>query len=141
MTRQLLVVATVAILASAATPAQAGSRIEAQSRLRNAWPVAGTYWAEDETFQGFDSAYASALEPALQWVDAAEPAAEEVDIERVRPQRVLFITRAPSGRFFSLCVRNPRYDSTDSVTASFRYGVGDTFHRVDEPEECRLLTW
>lgn len=142
MRRSLIGLASAALLiATLASPASAGSKKDAESRLRNGMVAAETFWSVGDTFVGFNATAAAAIEPALEWVDATQPSGEQVDIQVVKGQRVLLITQASSGRFFSMCARNPRWESPHSVTASLRYGKGNTFSAVDEFSECRLKDW
>ncbi len=112
-------------------PARAGAAKSAQSRLRNGLAAALTFYTDADTFTGFDAAQGGNIEPSLDWVDATEPAGQQVDVQFVGDQKVLLVSRTPDGRFFSVCQRARRYG----------YGWGNSFARVDEMEDCRLSRW
>ena len=131
---RIVLVVSALLIATLVSPASAGPNQAAESRLRNGWAAAGTFWSDGDTLVGFNATAAAAIEVALEWVDATRPSGKQVDIQVVKGQRVLLVTQAASGRFFSMCARNPRWES-------LRYGKGDSFSAVDEFSECRLKDW
>jgi type IV pilus assembly protein PilA len=70
----MVVVLIIGILIAIALPTFLGARARAQDRaaqsdLRNGLAAAKTFFTDDDTYTGFDSSAADAIEPSLDWVD------------------------------------------------------------------------
>ena len=75
----MVVVLIIGILIAIALPTFLGARARAQDRaaqsdLRNGLAAAKTFFTDDDTYVGFDSSAADAIEPSLNWVDGAPTA-------------------------------------------------------------------
>ena len=118
------------LLLAMPTLALAGDGQAAKTRLRRAMTASGAYWVEKGTYSGFDAMAAEENVP-MDWVEATEPSGAEVDIQAAHGKRVLLVSKAGTGRFFALCVRNNRV----------RFGFGKAFSSVDEMDECTRDHW
>lgn len=89
----------------------------AQSDLRNALAAAKTYFADDDSYRGWDSSDAAAIEPSLSYVGDLPATAGLISINLVTKAEVVMSTVSDSGQAF--CV------------ADAPSGSGTTFGRVD----------
>lgn len=105
----------------------------AQSSLRNAIAAAKTFYTDDDTYAGFDAAQAAMIEPSLNWVDATQPRnAQTVDVQFVRAQKLLMISRASSGRFYALC---------DYARRGTFYASSRSFGEISDITNCSDASW
>ena len=106
----------------------------AQSALRNALAAAKTYYTDADTYAGFDSAEAAAIEPSLTWVDATQPSGRNtVDVQLARNQVVLMIAKAQKGPFFAICDR--------AAGRGTSFGRSNSFTQVAQLSKCRGNSW
>jgi type IV pilus assembly protein PilA len=123
----------IAILIAIGMPTFLGARGRAQDRaaqaeLRNGLAAGLSYFAEAQSWDGFDAAIAGAIEPSLSWVDVVGPAAGEVSIVVHAGWDLLLVGESGSGRFF--CVAQ-----VQTNPATLR-GNAASFAALDSVAEC-----
>ena len=89
----------------------------AQSGLRNALAAAKTYFADDDSYKGFDPPVGAVIEPSLSYAGDRTATAGVISINLVTKTEVVMSTVSDSGQAFCIA---------DAVT-----GSGTTFGRVD----------
>jgi type IV pilus assembly protein PilA len=129
----MTVVLVIGILIGIALPTFLGGRSRAQDRaaqadLRTGLAAGLTYFAEAQSWDGFDAATGIAIEPSLAWVDAVDPATREISIVVHAGQDLLLVAESGTGRFFCLA-QVPTHPSTVRGNAT-------TFADVDTVPEC-----
>jgi type IV pilus assembly protein PilA len=104
----MVVVLIIGILIAIALPTFLGARARAQDRaaqsdLRNGLAAAKTFFTDDDTYTGFDSSAADAIEPSLNWVDGAPTAGtDELGITANTTSLVVMGRHSTSGAEFCI---------------------------------------
>lgn len=104
----MVVVLIIGILIAIALPTFLGARARAQDRaaqsdLRNGLAAAKTFFTDDDTYTGFDSSAADAIEPSLNWVDGAPTVAtDELGINANSGPLVVLGRHSTSGAEFCI---------------------------------------
>jgi type II secretory pathway pseudopilin PulG len=129
----MVVVLIIGILIAIALPVFAGARRLASDRaaqedLRTGLVAAMTFQAESGTYSGLNAAQADLAEPTLTWIDAAQPAIGEIDIEVANGPDLLLIGQSRSNAFFCLSQK-----AGSPVTDR---GHGSQYADVDTAAEC-----
>src|SRR5687767_6335715 len=102
----MVVVLIIGILIAIALPTFLGARARAQDRaaqsdLRNGLAAAKTFFTDDDSYTGFDSSAADAIEPSLNWVDGNPTAAtDELGINANTGSLVVMGRHSTSGAQF-----------------------------------------
>ncbi|MGH2687531.1 MAG: prepilin-type N-terminal cleavage/methylation domain-containing protein [Actinomycetota bacterium] len=136
----MVVVLIIAILIAIAIPTFLGQRRRAQDRagqsnLRNGLVVGKTFYTDNQTYVGFDTADGEAIEPSVTWSDttavAGAPTQDEVKIVTgvLSASDLLLVTLSASGTFFCITERSVADGGTG-------YGQGATYDAVDTVAEC-----
>jgi type IV pilus assembly protein PilA len=129
----MIVVLIIGILLAIAIPTYVGSRTRAANRaaqtdLRTGLAAAMTHYAQYADWDGFDAAAAVAAEPALQWVDGAVPATQEISILVHAGPDLLIVGQSGTGDFFCL--------AQVAGSPATEKGMGAGFGDVDTMAEC-----
>jgi len=129
----MTVVLIIGILIGIGMPVFLGARSRAQDRaaqseLRTGLAAGLSYFAEAQSWDGFDATTAGANETSLAWIDAADPAVGEISIVVHAGWDLLLVGESGSGRFFCLA-------QVQTNPATLR-GNGATFATVDTVAEC-----
>ena len=129
----MVVILVIGILIAIALPTYLGARERAedratQSTLRTGLAAALTEWAESGSYTGFDQAAAEAVEPALDWQLAGDPAVGQIAIQQASGSELLIVARSQSGTYF--CLRQL------ANSPAFDRGAGVAFADVDTAVEC-----
>jgi type IV pilus assembly protein PilA len=103
----MVVVLIIGILIAIALPTFLGARQRAQDRaaqtnLRSGLVGALTFYADAETYTGFDAGAGHAVAPELDWVAPGPPAFEEVAIREATDQDLLLVTLSYTGTYWCL---------------------------------------
>lgn len=104
----MVVVLIIGILIAIALPTFLGARTRAQNRaaqseLRSAYVAASTYYAANQSYNGFNVAEAQLAESAVTWVaGGAAPALDQVTIEFALGDSLLLIDLAESGTYWCI---------------------------------------
>ena len=104
----MVVVLIIGILIAIALPTYVGARTRAQDRaaqtdLRNGYLAAATYYAQAQTFTGFDVPTAKSVESSLNWsVGGAAPSGTQITIEAAAGNSVLLIEQSKSGTYWCI---------------------------------------
>ena len=122
----MVVVLIIGILIAIALPTFLGARARAQDRaaqsdLRNGLAAAKTFFTDDDTYTGFDSSAADAIEPSLNWVDGAPTAAtDELGITENTGPLVVMGRHSTSGAQFCIAddATGPGTTFGDDATAA-----------------------
>jgi len=122
----MVVVLIIGILIAIALPTFLGARARAQDRaaqsdLRNGLAAAKTFFTDDDTYTGFDSSAADAIEPSLNWVDGAPTAAtDELGINANSGPLVVMGRHSTSGAQFCIAddATGPGTTFGDDTTAA-----------------------
>jgi type IV pilus assembly protein PilA len=106
----MVVVLIIGILIAIALPTFLGARGRAQDKaaltdLRNGVAAAKTFFTDADTYTGFNAAKGAAIEPALTWVNTAQPATSQVDVEVANGNTLLLIRHSDAGDYF--CAWDP----------------------------------
>lgn len=98
--------------------------VEAMRNLQVAGAVAGRYYqTHDLTWEGFDSAAASAVSDAVVYNSSDTAITGEVSIRSVSPDALVLATRAANGQVYSVCMQGG---------SGSMYGRNDT----SDPDAC-----
>lgn len=104
----MVVVLIIGILIAIALPTYLGARTRAQDRaaqtdLRNGYLAAATYYAQAQTFTGFDVPTARSVESSLIWtVGGAAPTGRQITIEVASGNSVLLTELSASGMYWCI---------------------------------------
>ena len=135
----MVVVFLTGIMIAIAVPTFLGARHRAQDRaaqsdLRHGIAAARRYFADGDTYLGFDETEGKTIEPSLTWVAFSDPAigAVAVDQPAASGDDVLLVAESGSGAFF--CIYN-------SARAGTTFGTGAAFAAVDTGAECPDPRW
>lgn len=95
----------------------------AQSDLRNALAAAKTYFADDDSYKGFDPTVAGRIEPDLSYAGDVAATRQVISINLVTKIAIVMSTVSDSGQAFCIADVGGRYFGAGSR--------GTTFGRVD----------
>jgi type IV pilus assembly protein PilA len=134
----MVVVLIIGILIAIALPTFIGARRRAQDKaaatdLRNGIAAAKTYFSDGDTYVGFTAVQGQAIEPALSWVGAGDPATPQIAVVVAgtgASTNLLLVRRSDSGTY--LC-------AIDTATGSRIAKGGGAYTTVDTIAECDLL--
>ena len=96
------------ILIAIALPTYLGARTRAQDRaaqtdLRNGYLAAATYYAQAQTFTGFDVPTAQSVEGSLNWTaGGAAPTGTQIAIEAASGNSVLLIEQSKTNTYWCI---------------------------------------
>ena len=129
----MTVVLIIGILVGIALPTFMGGRTRAQDRaaqadVRTAFAAGLSHFAQAQDWNGFDATAAAAIEPAISWVDAVDPAPGEVSIVVAAGGDLLLVGESGTGRFFCLA-------QVPTSPATVR-GNASSFAGLDTIPEC-----
>jgi len=129
----MTVVLIIGILIAIGLPTFLGARARAQDRaaqadLRTGLAAGLSYFAEAQSWDGFDAAEGASIEPSLVWFDGGDPPVGQVSIHVHAGWDLLLVGESGSGRFFCLA-------QVQTNPATLR-GNGSTFASVDSIAEC-----
>jgi type IV pilus assembly protein PilA len=143
----MVVVLIIGILIAIALPTFLGARSRAQNRaaesdLRNGIAAAKVWFTDSDVYTNFNTGCgasgtqtctnAEAIEPALKWITAADPAVSEVAIVVNSSTVVVLVAESGSGTFF--CI-------SDSSTGGTTYGQGANYAAVNTALQCATAAW
>jgi type IV pilus assembly protein PilA len=105
----MVVVLVIGILIAIALPTYVGARTRAQNRaaqteLRNAYVAASTYYAANQSYNGFTTITAAQAEPSVSWIGAGPPppALGNVSIQFASGDSLLLIEQAKTGTYWCI---------------------------------------
>jgi type IV pilus assembly protein PilA len=104
----MVVVLIIGILIAIALPTYLGARTRAQDRaaqtdLRNGYLAAATYYAQAQTFTGFDVPAAQSVEGSLNWTaGGVAPSGTQITIETASGAAVLLIELSKTGTYWCI---------------------------------------
>jgi type IV pilus assembly protein PilA len=140
----MVVVLIIGILIAIALPTFLGARKRAQDKaaasdLRNGFAAAKTFFTDGDTYFGFDTTAAQAIEPNLAWAAAGDPAAPNVAIvtagplATTSPSTLLLVRKSESGKYFCAV-------DNGGAGAGVHKGIdGGAYATVDTVAECQAL--
>jgi type IV pilus assembly protein PilA len=137
----MVVVLIIGILIAIALPTFLGARSRAQDKaatsdLRNGLASAKTFFTDSDTYSGFNTTAAAAIEPNLSWAAAGDPAVPNVAIvvasaqAGTTPPQLLLVRKSASGTYFC---------AVDTGTGTKIAKGGTTYASVDTVTECSGL--
>ena len=133
----MVVVLVIGILITVALPTFLGAQDRARDRraqadLRIGVAAAKVYFTGDETYTGFTGGAlgtARAVEPALTWIGAADPApTKAIAVVLAAGEDLLIVRRSDTGTYF--CV------SDQQANPGYSRGRGASYASVDTHPEC-----
>ncbi len=129
----MTVVLIIGILVGIAMPTFLGARSRAQDRavqadLRNGLAAGLSYFAEAQSWTGFDASEGTSIEPSLVWLDGGDPPVGQISIQVHAGQDLLIVGLSGTGTYFCLA-------QVQSNPATLR-GNATTFAGLDTVAEC-----
>ena len=129
----MIVILVIGILIAVAIPVFLGAKRRAEDTaakadLRSGLAAANTFYADAQSYTGFDAGAAGSEEPNFAWIDGGAPVAEQISIEVHAGTDLLLVRRSASGTYF--CVAQ-----LGGSPATDR-GTGAAFAAVDTVAEC-----